>query len=280
MSPARVPVGIPLYRSRPFLSSLRENCAALVEEEDNVEVIISDRHGLDDTLDVLCAEWGHDARFRFLKDGDSLNWVEHMNFLLREARGDYFRWMPHDDCFPAGCLTPLIDRLESTPSVILAYGPTRAMDAEGLHTPERDRLGSNPLVSPGQNWTFQHSLDLFWKGFCDGAFKGVFRRRKVIDAGLFIRPTHRLIYAERTWLFGVSLLGGLAEEPSSIYLKRYHSDSVHAAWRPGTRNIVSATSTMCGYLREYGPGPCAKCFGTIYLWRRAVQRIKEVRATE
>ena len=276
MSTPLVSVGIPLYRSRPFLSSLRDNCAALVAE-DNVEVIISDRHGFDDTLDVLCAEWGHDARFRFLKDGDCLNWVEHMNLLLREARGDYFRWMPHDDCFPAGCLTPLIERLERTPSVILAYGPTRAIDAAGLCTPERDRLRSYP-VSPGQNWTFQHSLDLFWKGFCDGAFKGLFRRRDVINAGLLIRPTHRLVHAERTWLFGVSLLGGLAEEPASIYLKRYHSDSVHVTWRPGTRNIVSATSTMCGYLRDYGPGLSAKCFGTVYLWRRAIQRIKEGRA--
>ena len=214
MSTPLVSVGIPLYRSRPFLSSLRDNCAALVAE-DNVEVIISDRHGLDDTLDVLCAEWGHDARFRFLKDGDCLNWVEHMNFLLREARGDYFRWMPHDDCFPAGCLTPLIERLETTSSVILAYGPTRAIDAAGLRTPQRDRLRSYP-VSPGQNWTFQHSLDLFWKGFCDGAFKGLFRRRDVINAGLLIRPTHRLVHAERTWLFGVSLLGGwLRNRPQS-----------------------------------------------------------------
>jgi hypothetical protein len=277
-SPARISVGIPLYRSRPFLSSLRANCAALAAEE-NVEVIISDRHGLDDTLDMLCAEWDHDARFRFIKAGDCLNWVEHLNLLLREARGDYFRWMPHDDCFPAGCLTPLIDRLESAPSVILAYGPTRGIDASGIRRPERDRLSSYP-VPPGQNWTFQHSLDLFWEGFCDGAFKGLFRRREVIDAGLFIRPTHGLVHAERAWLFGVSLLGGLAEEPASIYLKRYHSDSLHAAWRPVTRNIVSATSTMCGYLRDYGPGLSAKSYGTVYLWRRAVQRIREVRGAE
>jgi hypothetical protein len=276
MTIPRISVGIPLYRSRPFLASLRENCAALAAE-DNIEVIISDRHGFDDTIDLLHTEWGQDARFRFLRGDDRLNWVEHMNLLLREARGDYFRWMPHDDCFPAGCLTPLIERLERTPSVILAYGPTRAINAAGRRTPERDRLRSYPAL-PGHNWTFEHSLDLFWEGFCNGAFKGLFRRRAIIDAKLFIRPTYRLVHAERAWLFGVSLLGGLAEEPASIYLKRYHPDSVHTSWRPGTRETISATSTMCGYLRDYGPGLSAKCFGTVYLWTRAIQFIRRRRA--
>ena len=79
-----VSVGIPLYRSHPFLDSLRANCAALAAE-DNVEVIISDRHGLDDAIDVLRSEWGHDPRFRFLAADDRLNWIEHMNLLLRAA---------------------------------------------------------------------------------------------------------------------------------------------------------------------------------------------------
>src|SRR4051812_37807283 len=111
MNPPLVSVGIPLYRSRPFLGSLRENCIALAAEN-NVEVIVSDRHGFDDTLDILNTEWKHNLRFHFLKASDCLNWVEHMNLLLREARGTYFRWMPHDDCFPEGNLKPLLDRLE------------------------------------------------------------------------------------------------------------------------------------------------------------------------
>ena len=273
MSSPLVSVGIPLYRSRQFLSSLRENCAALSAQKD-VEIIISDRHGLDDALDILSSQWRRDSRFRFLRANDCLNWVEHMNLLLREARGEYFRWMPHDDCFPAGCLTPLIDRLKQDPATILAYGPTRGIDAASRRMPERDRLHSYP-VSPGSAWTFRHSLDLFWKGTCDGAFKGLFRRRKVVDAGLFIRPTYELVHAERTWLFGISLLGGLGEEATSTYLKRYHSDSVHTNWHSGPRNILSATWTMCGYLRDFGSSLDEKCFGTAYLWTRAAGRISQ-----
>lgn len=233
---------------------------------------MSDRHGFDDALDILKSEWGRDARFRFLKADDCLNWVEHMNLLLREAQGDYFRWMPHDDCFPEGCLRPLINRLERDPAIVLAYGPTRMIDAAGRRVPARDRLHTHP-VAPGTSWTFQHSLDLFWSGTCDGAFKGLFRRRDVVHAGLLIRPTGELVHAERGWLFGISLLGGLGEEPTSIYLKRYHPDSVHAQWRSRTRNIVSVTLTMCGYLRDFGPGPYEKCLGMGHLWMRAARWI-------
>ncbi|HET9394532.1 MAG TPA: glycosyltransferase, partial [Nitrospiraceae bacterium] len=87
MTRPRASVGIPLYRSRSFLQCLRENCTALAAEND-VEVIVSDRHGFDDTLDILEREWSHDPRFRFLRADDRLNWVEHMNLLLREAQGD------------------------------------------------------------------------------------------------------------------------------------------------------------------------------------------------
>lgn len=272
MNKLLVSVGIPLYRSCAFLNSLRENCDVLAAE-DNIEVIVSDRHGFDDTLDVLKAEYGHDSRFRFLKADDGLHWVAHMNLLLREARGKYFRWMPHDDCFPAGCLRPLISRLERDPATILAYGPTRHIDAAGRRRPERDRLHSYP-VAPGNPWTFQHSLDLFWSGTCDGAFKGLFRRGDVVRADLFIRPTRDLIYAERAWLFGVSLLGGLAEEPTSLYLKRYHLNSVHTKWHARTRHIISITSTMCGYLRDFGPGPYQKWQGMWYLWTMACGWLK------
>ena len=270
-----VSVGIPLFRSRPFLDSLRANCAALAAEDD-IEIIVSDRHGHDDALDVLRSEWRHDARFRFLEGADQLSWVEHMNLLLREARGGYFRWMPHDDVFPAGCLAPLIARLERDPAIILAYGPTRVIDSDGRRLPEKDRLHSFP-VPKGEAWTLKHSQDLFWKSTCDGAFKGLFRRHEVVTSGLLVRPTHELVLPERAWLFGISLLGGLAEEPASIYLKRYHSASVHAGWRIGPRHIISNTLTMCGYLLDFGPGPFRKWLCMCHHWMRAAQWIVKKR---
>jgi hypothetical protein len=267
-----VSVGVPLYRSRPFLESLRANCRDLAGEA-SIEIIVSDRHCHDDAIDRLQSEWGGDRRFRFLKSDDRLDWVQHMNLLLAEARGEYFRWLPHDDVLPRGSTGPLSDWLEREPRTVLAYAPTRAIDPSGRRMPERDRLASDP-VAPGSPWTVRHSLDLFWRGWCDGAFKGLFRRRRVMDARLFIRPTHEMVSAERAWLFGISLLGALSQVPDSIYLKRFHDDSTSAQWRPGARHLLSVTTTMCGYLRDHGPDPWTRCYGMAYLWVRAAGRLR------
>jgi len=271
MSIPLVSVGIPLFRSEPFLEGLRANCAALAAEDD-IEVIVSDGHGLDGALAILRSEWGHDRRFRFLDTTDRPGWNEHMNRLLEAARGQYFRWMPHDDLFPAGCLRPLLARLERDPGTVLAYGPTRGIDAAGQRLPGRDRLGTSPVTNGGR-WCFQDSLDLFWKGSCDGAFKGLFRTRAIRSARLLIRPTRQLVFAERAWLFGVSLLGGLAEEPDSVYLKRYHPASVHAGWDPDWRHTLSVTAVMCGYLRDLEPTRAKRWRGMAYLWKRAMERV-------
>lgn len=272
MSGPRITIGVPLYRSKFFVGQLRRNFKALADEED-VSVLVSDRHGFDDTIDVLHEEWEDDPRFRFTKADDRLNWIEHMNWLLNQADGEYFRWAPHDDIFPAGCVEPLARRLDSDPGAILAYGPTRAIDAGGVRRPGRDRLNTHP-VARGGRWTLANSLDLFWRGFCDGAFKGLFRRAPIVDAGLFIRPTRDLIFAERAWLFGVSLLGGLAEEPSSEYYKRYHCDSMSASWSPGLWHVISTTIVMCGYLRDFGPAGSARQRGYIHQWLQAVRLIR------
>ncbi len=260
-----ISVGIPLYRSKPFLENIRQNCRVLILRDD-IEIIISDRHCMDDTLDKLENEWGDDVRFRFFKSTDRIPWTQHLNHLLSVARGKYFRWMPHDDVFPEGNLELLIERLETDPNVILAYGATMGIDIDGQRLPARDRINTSP-VQPFEQWQFQYSLDLFWKGYCDGAFKGLFRREPVTNAELYIRNTYELVGAERAWLFGLSLLGGLGEVPDSIYQKRFHTLSTHAQWRFTSMHQFSIIFTMSGYLWDYGSSQRKIITGIIYLWR-------------
>lgn len=263
-----VSVGIPLYRSKPFLENIRQNIRILLLS-DSIEIIISDQHGLDDSLDLLEAEWGTDPRFLFLRSNKSVPWTENMNILLSVAKGKYFRWMPHDDVFPEGCLGLLVERLDNDSNVILAYGPTRGIDLAGNRMTQRDRINTSP-VKPNEPWQYQYSLDLYSRGYCDGAFKGLFRREKVIESGMFIRHTYQMIGAERAWLFGMSLLGGLGEVGDSFYFKRYHASSTHAQWKFNRLHRWSITFTMTRYLLDYGPSWRKIIFGITYLWRQVL----------
>ena len=261
-------LAIPLYKSMPFIDNIRLNCEALTSMP-NIEIIISDRHCLDDTIDHLKKEFGQDPRFKFLTSTDALTWTAHVNLLLSIARGTFFRVMPHDDIFPPGSLELLVQRLEKDPTVILAYGPTRALDVNGDRIPQRDRINTSP-VAPFEPWQFKYSLAFNERGYCDGAFKGLFRRKEIIEAGLYIRSTYELVGAERAWLFGMSLLGGLGEESNSIYLKRYHSQSTHAQWKITNRHNVSITRVMSGYLWDQKNIELSKrIYGLMYLWRQS-----------
>lgn len=125
----RISVGIPLYRSLKFLPILENNLRALGDEP--LEIMISDRHLHDNAIDLLEKTFGEDSRIRFLRSRDGIGWAEHFNFMLREARGDFFLWMPHDDDFPEGFVQKLAAELERKPEAVIAYGQMRPIDRSG-----------------------------------------------------------------------------------------------------------------------------------------------------
>jgi glycosyltransferase involved in cell wall biosynthesis len=243
---------IPLYRSIGFLDTIIANIDA-VEQED-VEIIVSDRHCYDDTIKRLSNHFADDKRIRFLQYQDKLDWVAHINSLMEESKGKYWRLMPHDDIFPAGSLQPLIKALENHSEAVLAYGPTQAIDIDGRRLRKKDIPHPHPKESRS-NWQYGMVLKMFWNGYFNGAFKGLIRLDEVKKRGLIIRSTLNQIGPERCWLFALSLLGTFRFVPDSIYIKRFHQNSVHSSWEIGSDHFRSSASVMCDYLRAlYEPG--------------------------
>ena len=120
-----VSVAIPLFQSRRFFDGIIGNIVAI--DYPHLEVIISDRHCADDTIELLAERFASDRRIRCLKGSDRLNWVEHFNLLLRIASGRYFMWMAHDDYYPSDYVSQLVSCLENRPDVVLAYGRLEAV---------------------------------------------------------------------------------------------------------------------------------------------------------
>ena len=90
-----VSLALPLYRSFLFFDIITANLDSIAYP--NLEILISDRHCADDTLERLASRYASYSRFHFFRATDQLNWIEHYNFLLRAAQGKYMLWMPHDD---------------------------------------------------------------------------------------------------------------------------------------------------------------------------------------
>lgn len=241
--PPLVTLAIPLYRSLRFLDIISENIRNA--DYPNLEILIGDRHLADDTVEQLQARFTGDSRLRFITARDEIGWVEHYNLLLREGRGEYFLWMPHDDSYPPGYIGALVNRLEAHPDAILAFGWCDTAGVDG----KPGKVWPAPPFVPDENWSPRIALRMFFGWNIGVAMRGVFRRSRVIEAGLWLPGTTGGVYADVLWLFGVALLGRWEFEPGVRCLKRFYADSTHVSWkaaRPG-----ELPSVMSRYLDKF-----------------------------
>lgn len=258
-----VSVGFPLYRSRRFLEMIIENIEAI--EYTNVEIIISDRHLLDDTLELLKRRFGSDARVRFLEGSDYLNWVENFNLLLRQSAGKYFLWMSHDDSYPSNYIGELVSALEERPDAVLAFGRVEQISVDGFLP---TFPFSPPPVLPYEDWSLGCSLRVLTLWHLWIAFRGIVRREAVERSDLYIRQTYRNIRADICWVFGLSLKGRLLFVPSCYCTKRFYRSSTGANWRFGIRQSLNACRVLGSYLNDFASSRSDALVGQIvvFLW--------------
>lgn len=218
----KVTIAVPLYRSAQFLPIVTDTLRKF--DYSNLEFLISDRHYLDDTIDRLRDSFAADSRFRFLAARDELDWVAHYNLLLREASGDYFVWVSHDDSYSADFVTKLVEALEAQTDAVLAYACAQRIGLTGEPTPHLAPKIPAKSIAPGPLTAYRVALSGGLQ------FHGLFRRQWLIDRELWIRPTVQNIAADMIWIFTVAMLGRTVYVENCTFLKRYYPASAHKAW--------------------------------------------------
>jgi GT2 family glycosyltransferase len=283
MTQPRVTIAIPMYRSKRFLRVIRQNIRHL--DLPDAEILLSDRHGDDDAMDMLQAEFGHDPRIRFLRASDRIGWVDHYNELLQQATGHYFMWMPHDDTFPRHYVPTLLADLERDSSIWLSFGTLYSV----FRQPRRVEIGRLPNWQIPQHWSAWCGLRwfLFWN--MGVPMRGLFDRERVLAQQLFLKsvpPANH--YADIYWLFALALRGRMHYNPAAFTVKRMYATSTSGVWkyteyfsRPGLRTLFQyvretpLTPTIRylfpGLLALYG---CAYqlAAGTLFRWSPSVRQ--------
>jgi GT2 family glycosyltransferase len=221
---------IPLYRSKPYVEIIKANIEAI--DYPNVEILISDRHQLDDAIVDLEMHFEHDPRVIILKAEDELSYAQHYNLLLGVGSGKYLRWMPHDDSYPVCALKQKVEILEHNPHYVLVNGPWYKLDSQDqvaeVHYPMKSRLGK---------WSYETALFVGFGDYEAHAFKGLFRRDVAVARRIWLFDTKRVISTERCWEYAMSLAGEFYCLNTFLYHKRYSQDSTHATWRRTWRPI-------------------------------------------
>lgn len=241
-------VVIPLYRSAPFLPIMRENIERL--RGSDVEILISDRHGLDDAIDVLEREFGDDPRLRVLRARDGVGWVGHFNALMAEARGEFVVWMQHDDSFPAGYVDTLVAAARAVPGCAIAFG---RLEWESLDDRPAERMV--PLgkgCGPGE-WNAWSPYRLLGSGWIGTPFRGALRRAQILSSVGPLRDTLSGCAAEQVWIFAIALTAPLVFTPATSCVKRMHGASITGRMRRSPAEFWSSVRVLPAYLGTLTP---------------------------
>ena len=257
---------MPLYRSMRYLDVITRNIEAV--DYANVEIILSDRHGFDDTLEKVAQRFPGDRRLRFIAATDNIGWVDNYNVLLKEALGDYFFWVSHDDLYPTSYIPELVSCLEAEPDVLIAYPRPIMVDVD--ERPIAWQPEAELLLRPGEPWSSRVALrQLMFRPALP--MKGMLRRTPIVNAGLYLRSPLDTILADVYWVFATGLLGRPRFVPSAHLLRRVDPTSTSAHWTLGVSHVWSGHAVLCSYIRDFAPslGGAAEAMAVVTAWSMA-----------
>jgi glycosyltransferase involved in cell wall biosynthesis len=145
-----VSILIPTYNGERFLRpALR---SALTQSHRNLEVLVGDDASTDRTAEILAAIAAEDPRVRVIRRETNLGAYENPRQLLAEARGEYVKFLLHDDVLATECVRTLVRGMESAPGVTLAFSRRSLINEDGRPVPghEFPALSDRPGILPGR----------------------------------------------------------------------------------------------------------------------------------
>jgi len=131
---AFVTICIPTYRGEKYLEAALQSAEA--QTWPNLEVIVSDDGSTDRTLDIV-RHFAEQSRheFRILTHGQ-LGLVQNWNFCLREARGQYVKFLFQDDLLDPDCVSELLKLAEEDDEIGLVFSKRSILLGDGSKEPE------------------------------------------------------------------------------------------------------------------------------------------------
>jgi len=172
-----VSVLIPLYRSESYLYELFRQLEALTYN--NIEIIFLDDCSPDNTR-ILCTEYRAVSRHEvsILCHSSNLGYSASINYLIKEAKGDYLWILDHDDRFSPEFVQKLIDSATATSADLVCCEIHEVADSDLCLEHWETLKEQTYMVS-------KSSSKLIYSGKVDGFVFNKLIRRNIIPPSLF-----------------------------------------------------------------------------------------------
>jgi glycosyltransferase involved in cell wall biosynthesis len=253
----RLTVGLPVYNGEKFLAQSLD--ALLGQTYEDFELLISDNTSTDDTAGICARYQAQDPRIRYFRQPRNIGCAPNHNFLVGQARGEFFKWASDDDLYARNLLESCVEALDKYPDAVLAHSFTAIIDDAGSviktvkysldsAAPSAPQRFRSVLVDPG--------------GDDDGAVIRTAVLRHTALNGSYYR-------ADRTFVAELALHGPFYQVPDWLYFRRDHPD-----------RAARAFSTVRGWCANLDPrradrlrNPVLRLYGE-YIWGfiSAIQR--------
>lgn len=121
---------MPVYNDARFLRASLDS--ALSQTVTDFELIISDNESSDGTEDI-CREYVKaDSRIRYFRQKRNIGAPSNWNFVVRAARGEYFKGSTGDDPMASRAVELGLGALRGDASAVVAYGRTQFINEDNV----------------------------------------------------------------------------------------------------------------------------------------------------
>jgi glycosyltransferase involved in cell wall biosynthesis len=131
-SSPEVSIGMPVYNAEDYI---REAIDSLLNQSfQDFELIISDNASIDGTGEICRAYMKEDKRVRYIRQQTNIGVIENFQFVLNEAKGQYFMWAAGDDIWDERWIELLLASLKKSGKEA-AFGRLLHIDENSLPFP-------------------------------------------------------------------------------------------------------------------------------------------------
>ncbi|MDQ3003033.1 MAG: glycosyltransferase [Fibrobacterota bacterium] len=269
-----VSIGLPVYNGQKYLEACLKNL--LAQTWADFEIIISDNASTDGTA-AICERFAtQDPRVRYYREDRNRGAAWNYTNVLNLASGRYFRWSAYDDLISPDFVEVCVKRLDEDANIILCYGLTVIIDADGNEGETKpDRIHINHPRPSSRLREYLHKVGL------TNAIYGLMRidnLRKTSGMGSF--PG-----ADIVLLAELALHGCFREERSTRFYRRIHPQAslpsnpslnqLLAWYKPeaSKRLVLHDWEHFLGYLAAIRGCPIStteklRCFAVLLAWKR------------
>jgi glycosyltransferase involved in cell wall biosynthesis/O-antigen/teichoic acid export membrane protein len=206
----RLSIGLPVHNGDQYLPKAIE--ALLAQSFADFELIISDNASTDGTEEICRRYLALDGRIRCYRQPVNIGAAANHNFVVEQARGEYFKWASHDDLYGRDLLLRCVEVLDANPAVVLSHTWEAFIDAEDNIIRRVDyQLASDSPSAP------ERFSDLLFVQGGDDLY-GVMRTDVLRRTPLHGSYHH----AERTLVAEMGLYGPFYQVPEVLYFRRDH----------------------------------------------------------